>query len=126
MVVAASHPHKLVLLGTAHGHFVHALLPGWVVVLVYAALLAILVAGVWVVSRAAKRMTRPGRIIVAVIALWTIWDAVVVFLDAYRPTGDWGGGIVEAAFIVVYGLVAAVIVLGVDKGVRRFRAAAPV
>lgn len=123
MLVAASHPHEWLVL---HGHVIHGLLPRWVVVPGYVALLAMLVTGVWFVARAAKRMTRPGRIIVAVIALWTAVAAVVAFLDGYRPTGAWGGGTFEAAFMVVYGLVAAAVVLGVDKSVRRFRAAAPV
>jgi hypothetical protein len=45
-----------------------------------------------------------------------------ISLDAYRPTGDWGGGIFEGSFIVLYGLVAAGIVWAVDKAAKRLRA----
>ena len=49
-----------------------------------------------------------------------------MFLDAYRPTGDWRGGLVEVAFVVLYGLVAAGIVWTVEKAAKRFRATSPI
>jgi hypothetical protein len=93
---------------------------------VYVAVLSGLVAGVWVMARAAKRMSKPGKVVVGIVAVWTLVASVPVFLDAYRPTGDWRGGLFEVAFVVLYGLVAAGIVWAVDKTARRFRASAPV
>jgi hypothetical protein len=127
MLLAISHPHKLggeVTL-TAHGHLVHAF-PGWAVALVYIAILGVLVVGVRVMARAAKQMSKPGRIVVEVAAVWASVFAIVAFLDAYRPTGDWRGGLVEVAFVVLYGLVAAGIVWTVEKAAKRFRATSPI
>ena len=127
ILLATSHPHKQggeVTL-TAHGHLVRAF-PGWAVALVYVAILGVLVAGVWVMARATKQMSMPGRIVVGLVAVWTLGAAVPVFLDAYRPTGDWRGGLVEVAFVVLYGLVAAGIVWAVEKAAKRFRATAPI
>jgi hypothetical protein len=120
VLLAASSPRKVIVLS---GRFSHALVPTWAVVLVYVAVLAVLIAGVVLIARAAPRMTKPGRILVGIVAAWTIIGAIAVFLDAYRPTGDWGGSIVESGFAVLYGLVAAGIVLAIDKIARRFRAA---
>jgi hypothetical protein len=123
VLLAVSSPKKVVVLsGTWHARFSHALVPMWVVVLVYGAIVALLIAAVVLIVRAAPRMTKPGRIIVAIVGAWTIVAAIGVFLDAYRPTGDWGGSIVESGFVVVYGLVAAGVVLAIDKVVRRIRA----
>jgi len=66
-------------------------------------------------------MSKPGKIVVGLVAVWTGIFAVVAFLDAYRPTGDWRGGVFEGSFTVIYGLVAAGIVWGVDKTARRIR-----
>jgi hypothetical protein len=128
MVLATSHRHRLVNFSgtsTARVHLVHAFLPGWAVALVYVAILGILIAGVTVMARAAGRMSRPGRIVVGLVAVWTIGVSIVVFLDAYRPTGDWRGGFVEVAFVVLYGLVAAGVVWAVDKTARRLRTSSP-
>lgn len=121
MVLAMSHAHHSVQIGLAHGHLVH-LLPAWAVALVYAAYLAIVITAVVAMARATTRMSRPGRIFAWLIAAWAIAAAIAVFVDAYRPTGDWKGGALEASFVVVYGLVASGIVWVVDTGVRRFRA----
>jgi FtsH-binding integral membrane protein len=123
MVAATSHLHRLggTGTGTFQVHLVNAS-PVWAVVLVYVAILGILFAGVWVVARAVRRMSKPARIVVGLVAVWTLVVGVVVFLDAYRPTGDWLGGLVSVAFVVLYGLVAAGIVWVVDATVRRFRA----
>ena len=128
MALASSHPQRLERTvsgtSTAQLHSVHAF-PGWAVALVYVAILGILTAGVWVIARAAKRMSRPGRIVVGLVTVWTIGVSIVVFLDTYRPTGDWRGGLVTVAFVVLYGLVAAGIVWAVDKTASRFRASSP-
>jgi hypothetical protein len=124
MLLATSRPHKVLDFtgtDTLHGHVVYAS-PFWAVVLVYVAILGLLITGVWVMARAARRMSRPGRIVVGLIAVYALVGAVVAFLDAYRPTGDWRGGIVEGSFIVLYGLVAAGIVWAVDKAAKRLRA----
>ena len=103
---------------------VHAF-PGWAVALVYVAVLGVLLAGVVFIARAATRMSRPGRLVVGLVAVWTIGVSIVVFLDAYRPTGDWRGGLIEVAFVVLYGLLAAGVVWAVDKTARWFRASSP-
>jgi hypothetical protein len=126
MAVAASHPHRL---GgedtlTAHGHVIYAF-PGWALALLYLAILGSLSAGVWVLARAARRMSRPGRIVVGLVAAWTSVVAVVVFLDTDRPYGDWRGGLASVAFVVLYGLIAAGIVWAVDRTARRLRASSP-
>jgi hypothetical protein len=123
-VVRTVSSHKvLVVTGTDQAHLahVHALLPLWAVAVVYLAILGLLIAGVLVMARAAKRMSRPGRIIVGLIAAWTIVGAIAVFLDAYRPTGDWGGSAVQGLFLVLYGLFAAGIVWVFDSAARRLR-----
>jgi hypothetical protein len=104
----------------------HHLIPGWAAALLIIAYLVILIAGVRVVAHAATRMSRLGRIVVGLVAVWTIGGAIATFLDAYRPTGDLGGSFVEASFIVLYGLVAAGIVLAVDKTAKRFRTTSPI
>jgi hypothetical protein len=116
VLLAASGTEKVTVLTE------HALVPMWAVVLVYVALLAVLITAIVLISRAATRMTKPGRIIVGIVAVWTIFAAIAVFI-ASRPTGDWVGGFVESGFVVVYGVVAAAIVLAIDKVVRLFRAA---
>jgi hypothetical protein len=124
MLLATSHPHKVLdFTGTdiLHGHVVYAF-PLWAVLLVCVAILSLLITGVWVMARAARRMSRPGRIVVGLIAVYALVGAVVAFLDAYRPADDWRGGIFEASFIVLYGLVAAGIVWAVDKAAKRLRA----
>jgi len=110
--------------GTDHGHLVHAF-PGWAVALVYLAILGILIAWGTAMARAAKHMSKPARIAVGLVAVWTVAFAIVAFLDGYRPTGDWGGALVEAAFVVLYGLVAATVVWAVDKTAKRFWAGSP-
>ena len=92
----------------------------------YVAILGVLVAGVWVMARAAKQISKRGRIVVALVAVSTLGAAVPVFLDAYRPTGDWRGGLVEVAFVVLYGLVAAGIVWAVERAAKRLRAISPI
>ena len=124
MLLAASSPKKVtVFSGTLHAQYSHAFLPTWAVGLAYSAISVLLITAIVLIARATRRMSTPGRIIVGVVAAWTIFSAIAVFLDAYRPTGDWGGSIVESGFVVVYGLVAAGLVLAIDKGVRRLRAA---
>jgi hypothetical protein len=71
-------------------------------------------------------MSQAGRIVVGLVAVWTIAGAAVTFLDAYRPARDWGGSVAEASFVVLYGLVAAGIILAVDRTAKRFRASSPV
>jgi Na+/melibiose symporter-like transporter len=106
-------------------HVVHAF-PGWASALLLVAIVGILIAGVSVVARAAKRMSRPGRIVVGLVAVWTVGAAITVFVDADRPTGDWRGGVVAGSFVVLYGLVAAGIVWVVDKAAKRLRSPSPV
>ena len=93
--------------------------------LLYVAILAAVIGGVVLIARAATRMSRPARIIVAVIAMWTIFDAIGAFLNGYQPNGDWVGGLWASAFEVLYGLIAAGIVLAVDTVVKRRRATSP-
>lgn len=124
MVLARSHPHSWVQIGTVHGT-VHRFLPIWAIALIYTAYFGIVITGVVVIARATTRMTRPGRIVVWLIASWASVGAIAAFLDAYRPAGDWLGGALEGSFIVLYGLVASAIVWAVDRGVRHFRATAP-
>lgn len=88
-------------------------------------LLGLVIAGIWVMACAARRMSRPGQIVVGLVAVYALAGAVVAFLDGYRPTGDWRGGVVEGAFIVLYGLVATGIVWAVDKAATRFRTSSP-
>jgi hypothetical protein len=124
MLLATSHPHKMLDLtgtDTVHGHVVYAF-PIWAAVLVYVAILSLLFTGVWVMAGAARRMSRPGRIVTGLIAVYVLFGAFVAFVDAYRPTGDWRGGIFEGSFIVLYGLVAAGLVWAVDKAAKRLRA----
>jgi len=128
-MLLATPPHKVVVVtgsDRAHLAHVHAFLPLWAVALVYLAILGLLIAGVMALARDARRMSRPGRIIVGLIAAWTIVGAIVVVLDAYRPTGDWGGSAVEGLFVLLYGLVAAGIVWAVDRVATRLRATSPV
>lgn len=126
MALATSHPHGVYSSGgTDHLRLVHTV-PGWASALAIAAILGLLVAGVWFMARAARRMSRAGQIVAGLVAVYTFVGTVVAFLDAYRPTGDWRGALVEGAFLVLYGLVAAGIVWAVDKGAKRFRARAPV
>ena len=125
-MLAASHSHTITRPGPTdwvplHEVHEHALLPGWAWALLIVAYLVILSTGVWVTACAAKRMSKPGKIVVGLVAVWTGIFAVVAFLDAYRPTGDWRGGVFEGSFTVIYGLVAAGIVWGVDKTARRIR-----
>jgi len=129
-MLAASHSRTITPSGPTDWvplHQVHenALLPGWASALLILAYFVILVAGVWVIARAAKRMSKPGRIAVGLVAVWTIGGATVTSLDAYRPTGDWRGSVVAASFVVLYGLVAAGIVWGVEKTSKRFRTSSP-
>jgi hypothetical protein len=125
MLLATSHPRKVVeVVGTDQRHVVYAF-PAWAVVLVYVVVLGILIVGVLAVSRAAKRMSKPARIVVALVVVWTIVGATAVFLDAYRPAGDWGGSAVEGLFVVLYGLIAAGIVWAVDRAAKRCRATSP-
>jgi hypothetical protein len=90
MALATSHPHNWVQIGTVHGT-VHRFFPIWAVGLIYAAYLGIVITGVVVMGRATTRMTRPGRILVWLIALWATVSGIAAFLDVYRPTGDWLG-----------------------------------
>ena len=127
MVSATSRHDRVVrgFSGTDHVRLVHAF-PGWAVALVYLAILGILFAWGTGMARAATRMSRPAKIVVGLVAVWTVAFAIVAFLDGYRPTGDWGGSLVEAAFAVLYGLVAATIVWAVDKTAKRIWAGSPV
>lgn len=121
MALAAA-PHEATF--TAHVHLVYAF-PAWALALVYVAIFGSLIAGVWVMARAARRMSRPGRIVLGLVAAWTSVVAVVVFRDTYRPYGDWRGGLVSVAFVVLYGVAAAGVVWAVDRAARRFRASSP-
>jgi hypothetical protein len=116
-VSAASHPRTLANFGTDHVVQLHehALLPGRAWTLLVAAYLVVLIAGIRIAIRGAKGMSRPGRIVVVLVAVWTIGGAVVGFVDVYTPTGDWRGGVVEASFAALYGLVAAGIVWAVEQ-----------
>jgi hypothetical protein len=58
---------------------------------------------------------------VAVLAVWTSVGATAVFLDDVRHGGDWGGGITQSAFIVLYGLIGCAVVWAVDWTVRKLR-----
>lgn len=125
MVLATSHLHKLYSTGgTDHLRLVHAG-PGWAPALVIVAILGLVLAGIWVMARAARRMSRPGQIVVGLVAAYALAGAVVAFFDGYRPTGDWRGGVVEGALIVLYGLVTAGIVWVVDQTATRFRTSSP-
>jgi len=128
IVLAASHSRTITTSGTDNlvPLHEHAVLPGWASALLLLAYLVILIAGVRLMARTAKRMSKPGRIVVGLVAVWASAFAIVAFLDAYRPTGDWRGGAVEASFAVVYGLVAAGIVWAVDTTAKRFRPSSPV
>jgi hypothetical protein len=122
MLLAASHPSRVdSVTGVGNGHVVYAF-PGWALALAAVVILGLLTAGVWVMARAAKRMSRAGRVVVGLVAVWTVGFAIVAFLDAYRPTGDWRGGVVEGSFAVLYGLVAAGVVWAVDRASKRLRA----
>jgi len=129
MVQATAHPYKLYSTGgTDHLHLVNAA-PAWASALLIVATLGfvgLVIAGVWVMARAAKRMSRPAKIAVGFVAVWTTVFAMVAFLDAYRPSGDWRGGVVEASFAVLYGLVGSGVVWAVDKAAKRLRLSSPV
>lgn len=129
MVLATAHLHRLYSTGgTDHLHLVNAA-PAWASALLIVATIGfvgLVIAGVWVVARAARRMSRPGKIAVGLVGLWTTVFAMVAFLDAYRPNGDWRGGVVEASFAVLYGLVGSGIVWALDKAAKRLRPSSPV
>ena len=129
MVLATAHPHKLYSTGgTDHLHLVNAA-PAWASALLIVATLGfvgLVIAGVWVMACAAKRMSRPAKISVGLVAVWTTVFAMVAFLDAYRPNGDWRGGVVEASLAVLYGLVGSGIVWAVDRAAKRLRPSSPV
>lgn len=116
-MVAAS-PEELISRGV-----IHALLVGWRWLPAFTVVLGLvfIAVGVVLVARVRKNLSRPGRIVVAVITVWTAVVATVVFLDDVRHWGDWGGGGFQAGFIVLYGLVGCAIVWAVDTGVRTLR-----
>lgn len=64
-------------------------------------------------------MSRPAKIIVALIALATA-GAVLAAYFAYRNSTDGQGGALWG-LLILYGLVGVAIVWGVDATVRRFR-----
>jgi hypothetical protein len=66
-------------------------------------------------------MSKPARVVVALVAVWTTAGSILVLLDLYRPTGDWRGSLVSACFVVLYGLVAAGVVWAIDKTAKRLR-----
>ena len=129
MVLATAHPHKLYSTGgSAHLHLVSSTSAWWSPLLLVAILgfVGLVIAGVWTIARAAKRMSRPAKIAVGLVAVWTTVFAIVAFLGAFRPRDDWRGGVLEASFAVAYGLVGSGIVWAVDKAAKRLRLSSPV
>jgi multisubunit Na+/H+ antiporter MnhB subunit len=57
--------------------------------------------------------------------VWTMVFATIAFLDAYRPGGDWRGGVVEASFAVLYGLAGSGTVWALDRLTKRPRRTSP-
>jgi hypothetical protein len=83
--------------------------------------LGLIALGVVLVARGWKHLRRPGRIAIAVIAVWTAVAATAVVLNDVRHWGDFGGGVFQGAFMVLYGLMGCAIVWAVDTGVRTVR-----
>jgi ABC-type Co2+ transport system permease subunit len=81
--------------------------------------LVFVTAGVFLVARRRKNLSRPGRIAVVVIAAWACLGATAVFLDDVRHGGDWGGGIVQGASIVLYGLIGCAVVWAVERTLKK-------
>lgn len=84
-------------------------------------LFAIDAGGVLIVVRWNRRLTRPGRVLVGIVSLWTIVVAAAVFVQELRPGDDWGGALVSTAFIVLYGLIGCGVVFLADPFARQFR-----
>jgi hypothetical protein len=64
-------------------------------------------------------MSRPGRIVLLLIAVATVGAALAAYF-VYRNSTDGQGGALWG-ILILYGLVGAGIVWGVDAAVRRFR-----
>src|SRR5579871_1245172 len=101
----------------------HAYLGAWWWLLMLGMVLGLVVvaSGVVLVARGRKNLTRPGRIAVAVLAVWVSVAATAVFLGDVRSGGDWGGGVFQAAVMVLYGLVGCMVVWTVDRTVQKLR-----
>ena len=117
MLAAAGHTTVLVPI-RGQGHFG---LISVIILLVLVALFAADAAGIVFVVRRNRRLTRPGRLLVGIVAVWTVAAAIAVFVQELQPGDDWWGAFVSSSFIVLYGLVACGVVFLVDSLVRRLR-----
>jgi len=96
----------------------HSGLIGLVILLVLLAVLALDIAGVVLVVRRNRQLSRAARIVIAVVSAWTLVVALILFV---QNAGDVGGAIVTSAFVVLYGLIGCGVVFLVDAVVRRIR-----